>query len=137
MNRLTGSILAAFFLVLNIIFVQCAELTFELEDNARQCFFELIEKDAKGVLEFQVSRALHLVWFVSKLLFSANWRCGLLRVDFKVLVSRFNTLTHCVGFFFICKDTVCGLFQYYCLVYQMVFIIYWPDSLNIECFQKL
>ena len=35
--------------------VECTELTFELEDNARQCFYEDIKKDTKGTLEFQVS----------------------------------------------------------------------------------
>lgn len=31
------------------------ELTFELEDNARQCFHEDIKKDTKCTLEYQVS----------------------------------------------------------------------------------
>jgi len=41
--------------LLTLIAVECTELTFELEDNARQCFYEDIKKDTKGTLEFQVS----------------------------------------------------------------------------------
>ena len=41
--------------LLTLVAVQCTELTFELEDNARQCFYEDIKKDVKGTLEFQVS----------------------------------------------------------------------------------
>jgi len=41
--------------LLTLIAVECTELTFELEDNARQCFYEEIKKDTKGTLEFQVS----------------------------------------------------------------------------------
>ena len=32
------------------------ELTFELSDNARECFYEEIEKGTSVTLEFQVSR---------------------------------------------------------------------------------
>ncbi|XP_073239278.1 transmembrane emp24 domain-containing protein 7-like [Porites lutea] len=39
---------------LTLVVVQCTELTFELEDNARQCFYEDLKKDVKGTLEFQV-----------------------------------------------------------------------------------
>jgi len=31
------------------------EFTFELEDNAKQCFFQDIEKETRATLEFQVS----------------------------------------------------------------------------------
>lgn len=31
------------------------ELTFELPDNAKQCFHEEIHKDVKSTIEFQVS----------------------------------------------------------------------------------
>lgn len=44
-----------FVALLSLIAVKCTELTFELEDNARQCFYEDIKKDTKGTLEFQVS----------------------------------------------------------------------------------
>lgn len=44
---------------LTLVVVQCTELTFELEDNARQCFYEDLKKDIKGTLEFQVS-----TWFM-------------------------------------------------------------------------
>ena len=32
------------------------ELTFELPDNAKECFFEVIEKGTEATLEFQVSK---------------------------------------------------------------------------------
>ena len=32
------------------------ELTFELPDNAKECFHEIIEKDTESTLEFQVLR---------------------------------------------------------------------------------
>lgn len=35
--------------------VLCGELTFELPDNEKMCFHELIEKGTKSTLEFQVS----------------------------------------------------------------------------------
>ena len=42
-------------LVLSLLLsVKCTELTFELEDNAKQCFHEVIKKDTKCTLEFQV-----------------------------------------------------------------------------------
>lgn len=34
------------------------ELTFELPDNEKQCFFELIDKDVESTLEFQVLTGL-------------------------------------------------------------------------------
>ena len=34
--------------------VECVELTFELPDNAKECFHEIIEKDTESTLEFQV-----------------------------------------------------------------------------------
>ena len=37
-----------------MLVVSCTELTFELEDNAKQCFHEVIKKDTKCTLEFQV-----------------------------------------------------------------------------------
>lgn len=51
-SRIVGSVIVA---LLTLIVVECTELTFELEDNARQCFYEDIKKDTKGTLEFQVS----------------------------------------------------------------------------------
>jgi hypothetical protein len=32
----------------------CVELTFELEDNAKQCFYEEIKKNQTATLEYQV-----------------------------------------------------------------------------------
>lgn len=34
--------------------VQAVELTFELPDNAKECFHEVIEKGTESTLEFQV-----------------------------------------------------------------------------------
>jgi hypothetical protein len=49
--------------VLVLVFLSslCAavELTFELPDNAKECFFEVIEKDTEATLEFQVVTGGH------------------------------------------------------------------------------
>ena len=37
------------------MFVFAGELTFELPDNERQCFHEVIEKGTKCTIEFQVN----------------------------------------------------------------------------------
>ncbi|XP_031571508.1 transmembrane emp24 domain-containing protein 7-like [Actinia tenebrosa] len=42
------------FLALSCVLVRCTELTLELEDNARQCFYEDVKKGTKITLEFQV-----------------------------------------------------------------------------------
>lgn len=55
MNWQTSIVVGLFVALLTLIAVECTELTFELEDNARQCFYEDIKKDSKGTLEFQVS----------------------------------------------------------------------------------
>ena len=55
MNWWSNFYVGFFVALLTLIAVECTELTFELEDNARQCFFEDFKKDAKGTLEFQVS----------------------------------------------------------------------------------
>lgn len=39
--------------------VECVELTFELPDNAKECFHEIIEKDTESTLEFQVVTGGH------------------------------------------------------------------------------
>ena len=46
------------------------ELTFELPDNAKECFFEVIEKDTEATLEFQVSKRLGVTEIESS---SLNW----------------------------------------------------------------
>jgi emp24/gp25L/p24 family/GOLD len=38
----------------------CVELTFELEDNAKQCFYEEIKKNQTATLEYQVGFALSI-----------------------------------------------------------------------------
>lgn len=60
MNWLSGIVIGSVVVLLTLIAVDCTELTFELEDNARQCFYEEIKKDSKGTLEFQVSVQLFL-----------------------------------------------------------------------------
>jgi protein ERP2 len=37
-----------------VVFVNCVELTFELPDNAKQCFHEDIRQGVKSTIEFQV-----------------------------------------------------------------------------------
>ena len=39
--------------------VDCVELTFELPDNAKECFHEIIEEGQESTLEFQVTFHLH------------------------------------------------------------------------------
>ena len=39
---------------INNNYIFCVQLTFELPDNAVQCFYETIKKDENTVLEFQV-----------------------------------------------------------------------------------
>ena len=60
MNWVSGIVIGSVVVLLTLIAVDCTELTFELEDNARQCFYEEIKKDSKGTLEFQVSVQLFL-----------------------------------------------------------------------------
>ncbi|XP_074615653.1 transmembrane emp24 domain-containing protein 3-like [Acropora palmata] len=54
MNWCGGLFVTCFVALLLFLAVECTELTFELEDNARQCFYEEIQKEVKGSLEFQV-----------------------------------------------------------------------------------
>ena len=46
------------------------ELTFELPDNAKECFYEVIEEGKTSTVEFQVSQAqklnVFLSWLTSK-----------------------------------------------------------------------
>lgn len=44
-------------LLLHAFLVFGSELTFELPDNEKQCFYEELEKDTKFVIDFQVSRS--------------------------------------------------------------------------------
>ena len=46
-------------LVLHCGGVGGVELTFELPDNAKECFHEIIEKDTESTLEFQVVTGGH------------------------------------------------------------------------------
>lgn len=42
-------------LLLHVLAVFGTELTFELPDNEKQCFYEELEKDTKFNIDFQVS----------------------------------------------------------------------------------
>lgn len=42
-------------ILLQIIVVNCVELTFELADNAKDCFYQEIAKNQTATLEFQVN----------------------------------------------------------------------------------
>ena len=46
------SVVCLFGILLSI--AKATELTFELEDNARQCFHEIVKKGIKTTLEYQV-----------------------------------------------------------------------------------
>ena len=76
MNCFAGLVLAILALCVSLLGVHCTELTFELEDNARQCFYEHLEKDAKGILEFQVRslRQLGVVMLLGPLLLFVDRR---------------------------------------------------------------
>lgn len=41
-------------LLSSILFTGGVELTFELPDNAKECFYDVIEKNVSATLEFQV-----------------------------------------------------------------------------------
>lgn len=67
------------------------ELTFELPDNAKECFFEVIEKGTEATLEFQVRTEIEMVfscglplpvfgflslsrWILKNLVSGCDWR---------------------------------------------------------------
>ena len=52
----SSAILLSWLLVLRLS--EAVELTFELPDNAKECFFEVIEEGTSATLEFQV-KATH------------------------------------------------------------------------------
>ena len=54
MKYMQGEIIKLTLILSLLLSVKCTELTFELEDNAKQCFHEVIKKDTKCTLEFQV-----------------------------------------------------------------------------------
>lgn len=53
--RMITLLLLLLVLMFSFLEVQAAELTFELPDRARMCFYEEIQKDTSCALEFQVS----------------------------------------------------------------------------------
>jgi hypothetical protein len=59
--------LAILLLAINLNNIFCVQLTFELPDNAVQCFYERISKDTNTVLEFQVNNFLHFSTQILKL----------------------------------------------------------------------
>lgn len=68
--------LCVFLQVIDII--NSVELTFELPDNSKECFYELIEKNKTATLEYQVRirKSLNIGKMLTKQLFLAgdNWR---------------------------------------------------------------
>ena len=58
-----------YFVTLTILFrtARGVELTFELPDNAKECFYEVIEEGKTSTVEFQVSQARKLNVFLSNL----------------------------------------------------------------------
>lgn len=46
-----------------LAFIQTVELTFELADNDKQCFYEELKTDSTFVLEFQVNRLDFVLFF--------------------------------------------------------------------------
>ena len=48
------------FLLLSLSRVESTELTLELQERDKQCFYEVIEKDTKFTLDFQVSVELEM-----------------------------------------------------------------------------
>jgi emp24/gp25L/p24 family/GOLD len=48
---------AALLLILLAAAAEAVELTFELPDNAKECFFQEIDKNTTATLEFQVNFA--------------------------------------------------------------------------------
>lgn len=56
MDRRSSVLLLLLLALLGLVFrAGGVELTFELPDNAKQCFFEDIENNVTSTLEFQVS----------------------------------------------------------------------------------
>ena len=62
-----------------VCIVNATELTFELEDNARQCFHEIVKKGTKTTLEYQVCSFSTYFGYVWKLML----------IYFKVFVKYF------------------------------------------------
>lgn len=56
MDILQSVLVLTALLILCLLPVECVELSFELEDNAKQCFYEDLKKGAKSTLEFQVRK---------------------------------------------------------------------------------
>lgn len=69
---------AAFLWVIALAVLESAtsvELTFELQDNAKDCFFEYIQKNTSCTLEFQVSD-----FFYGLARWKAKIRCSLVEL---------------------------------------------------------
>ena len=63
-------------LVLVFALARAGELTFELPDNARECFHEVIEKGVKCALEFQVSQRIQYCRLVPRYVYLQNGQSG-------------------------------------------------------------
>lgn len=49
-------------LILSVGKISCSELTFELPDNAKECFNEKLKVGSKFVLEYQVGKSLNILY---------------------------------------------------------------------------
>lgn len=54
MNSYMSYILRAILVLFYVSYIKGVELTFELPDNAKECFHEDIQKGTKATLEYQV-----------------------------------------------------------------------------------
>lgn len=63
MNTLTVCVVSVVPLLLTLLAlsVSSSELTFELPDNEKLCFHEVIDKDVKCTLEYQVTTSFSLI----------------------------------------------------------------------------
>ena len=66
MDSLQSILTLVVLLALCVLPVECVELSFELEDNAKQCFYEDLKKGSKSTLEFQVGNHFYFVRFFMK-----------------------------------------------------------------------
>lgn len=98
-------------LLLHVFVVFGTELTFELPDNDKQCFYEELEKDVKFDMDFQVSYSLKLqLPFHSECLQFIPAACDLLFERFVslVFVGLFlHIITKC-KISFLVRITVCN-----------------------------
>lgn len=64
------NILYIYTIFLIVKLANSVELTFELPDNARECFYEEIKQNTSATLEFQVIKLI--IFYVKNLVFCKN-----------------------------------------------------------------